>query len=55
MKYIEIVIEGIENTGAMHWSWWVILRFINDYDFNVTMIMNKFDHYIELIEYFDKE
>ena len=37
----------------MHESWWVILRFINDYDVNVTLIMNNLI-IIELIEYLDK-
>ena len=34
-----------KNTEAMPESWWVILSFINDYDFKVTLIMNKFYHY----------
>ena len=32
-------------TGAMHESWWVKSRSLNDYDFNVAFIMNQFIHY----------
>ena len=42
------------NTGAMHESWWVISRSLNDYVFNVAMIVNNLI-IIELIEYLDKK